>query len=142
MCSLPNNFICMYKFSTLHYQHTIIIIYKVLVYCVYCLYLVFFNLTFILLWDTSTCSVFFLFYLFIKYWNIIEYYNYITMVLISVCNKVIQLYIHTYIYIYIYIYFPMQVITEYWVEFPVLYSKSLLIIYFMYSSVYTLIHKT
>ena len=32
--------------------------------------------------------------------------------------------------------FPIQVITEYWVEFPVLYSRSLLVIYFTYSSVY------
>ena len=33
-------------------------------------------------------------------------------------------------------YFPILVITEYWIEFPVLYSKSLLVIYFIYSSVY------
>ena len=32
--------------------------------------------------------------------------------------------------------FPMYVITEYWVDFPVLYSKSLLILCFIYSSVY------
>ena len=32
--------------------------------------------------------------------------------------------------------FPIQAITEYWVEFPVLYSRSLLVIYFIYSSVY------
>ena len=29
-----------------------------------------------------------------------------------------------------------QAITEYWIEFPVLYSKFLLIIYFIYSSMY------
>ena len=34
---------------------------------------------------------------------------------------------------------PIYVITEYWVEFPVLYSSSLLVIYFIYSSVYMLI---
>ena len=33
-------------------------------------------------------------------------------------------------------YFPIEVITEYWVEFPVLYSRSSLVIYFLYSSVY------
>ena len=32
--------------------------------------------------------------------------------------------------------FPMQVITEYWVEFPVLYSKPLFVISFIYSGVY------
>ena len=31
---------------------------------------------------------------------------------------------------------PMEVITEYQAEFPVLYSRSLLVIYFIYSSVY------
>ena len=34
---------------------------------------------------------------------------------------------------------PIQVITEYWVEFPVLYSRSLLIIYLVYTSLYVLI---
>ena len=32
--------------------------------------------------------------------------------------------------------FPIQVITEYWAEFPVLYNMSLLIVCFKYSSVY------
>ena len=36
-------------------------------------------------------------------------------------------------------YFPLQVITGYQVQFPVPYSRSLLIIYFIYSSVYMLI---
>ena len=31
--------------------------------------------------------------------------------------------------------FPIQVFTKYWVEFPVLYSRSLLVIYFTYSNV-------
>ena len=35
--------------------------------------------------------------------------------------------------------FPVWVITEYWVEFPVLCSRSLLIIYFTYSGIYLLI---
>ena len=32
--------------------------------------------------------------------------------------------------------FPISVITEYWVEFPVLYSRSLEVTYFIYTSVY------
>ena len=41
----------------------------------------------------------------------------------------------------LYIYFfsnscPLWVITQYWVEFPVLYSRSLLVIHFTYNSVY------
>ena len=44
---------------------------------------------------------------------------------------------HIYTYICILLdYFPLQVITRYWMWLPVLYSKSLLIIYFMYSSLY------
>ena len=35
--------------------------------------------------------------------------------------------------------FPIEAITEYWVEFPVLYSMSLLVIYFIFSSVYYVI---
>ena len=35
--------------------------------------------------------------------------------------------------------FLLQVITEYWVEFPVLYSRSLLVTYLIYSSVCMLI---
>ena len=72
----------------------------------------------------------------------------------SVFYIYICVYVCVYIYIYIYICihthththihsfsdsFPIQVITEYWVEFPVLYSRSLLIIYFIYNSVYLLI---
>ena len=45
-------------------------------------------------------------------------------------SKVIQLY--TYMYPFSDS-FPIEVITEYWVEFPVLYNRSLLIIYFMYN---------
>ena len=35
--------------------------------------------------------------------------------------------------------FPIWVVTQYWAEFPVLYYRSLLVIYFKYSSVYMLI---
>ena len=52
-------------------------------------------------------------------------------------ESVIYLSIYLYIYIYIYIYlhsfsncFPILVIREHWVEFRVLYSRSLLVIYF------------
>ena len=44
--------------------------------------------------------------------------------------------------IYIYSFsnsFPLWVITQYWVEFPVLYSRSLLVICFLHSSAYMLI---
>ena len=48
-----------------------------------------------------------------------------------------------YIYIYTFIIssdsFPIQLITEYWVEFPELYSRSLWIIYFIHGSVYMLL---
>ena len=36
-------------------------------------------------------------------------------------------------------YFPLKIIIRYWVELPVLYSKSLLVIYFIYSRKYILI---
>ena len=45
----------------------------------------------------------------------------------------------SYMYTYIHSFldsFPIQAITEYWVEFPVLYSRSLIVIYFIYTSVY------
>ena len=35
--------------------------------------------------------------------------------------------------------FPISVITEYWVDFPVLHSRSMLLIYFINSIVYMLI---
>ena len=45
--------------------------------------------------------------------------------------------IYTYAYIHSFLdSFPIEAITEYWVEFPVLYSRYLLVIYFIYSSVY------
>ena len=44
---------------------------------------------------------------------------------------------YTYTYIHCFLdSIPIHVITEYWVEFPVLYSRFLLVIYFIYSSVY------
>ena len=52
------------------------------------------------------------------------------------------IYISLYIYVYICSFpdsFPFQVITKYWVYFSVLYNRSLLVSYFIYSSVYLLI---
>ena len=49
---------------------------------------------------------------------------------------------YTYTYSYSFLdSFPIWVITEYWLEFPVWYSRSLLVIviYFIYISVYMLI---
>ena len=44
---------------------------------------------------------------------------------------------YTYTYIHCFLdSFPIKVITGYWVEFPVLYSGSLLVIYLIYSSVH------
>ena len=44
---------------------------------------------------------------------------------------------YTYTYIHSFLdSFPIYAITEYWVEFPVLYSRCLLVIYFIYSSGY------
>ena len=44
---------------------------------------------------------------------------------------------YTYTYIHSFLdSFPIEAITEYWVEFPVLYSSSLLVTYFIYSSMY------
>ena len=48
-------------------------------------------------------------------------------------ESVIQIYIYLHSFLDS---FPIKAITEYWVEFPVLYSMSLLVIYFIYSSVY------
>ena len=54
---------------------------------------------------------------------------------------------HIYFYIYVYICsfpdsFSFQVITRYWVYFSVLYNRSLLVSYFIYSSVYLLTPKS
>ena len=45
--------------------------------------------------------------------------------------------IHTLIYTLFWILFPIEAITEYWVELPVLYNRSILVIYFIYGSVYS-----
>ena len=63
---------------------------------------------------------------------------------IGVYSKMNQLYIYTYIHIHTYTYiyllyfrfFSHIAITEHWVEFPVPYSGSLLVTYFIFSNVY------
>jgi len=47
-------------------------------------------------------------------------------------------YTHTYIHSFS-DYFPIKVITEYWEEFPMLYRRFFLVIYFIYTSMYMLI---
>ena len=49
---------------------------------------------------------------------------------------------HTHIYIYIYTHILFHVLCHYnlsWIQFPVLYNKTLLFIYYMYTSLYLLI---
>ena len=53
-------------------------------------------------------------------------------------------YIEKYRYVYFYVYcfsdsFPLEISTKYWTEFPVLHTRSLLVIYFIYSRVHRLI---
>ena len=72
---------------------------------------------------------------------LLKYSWYTVLCQFLVCIKVNQLHIYIYIYIYIYINsflysFSIWAFTEYWVEFLVLYSRSLLFIYFTHSSVY------
>ena len=47
--------------------------------------------------------------------------------------------IHTHVFILFY--FPIYVVTQYWAEFSVLYSRSLLVIHFKYSSVWVVYFK-
>ena len=47
-----------------------------------------------------------------------------------------------YIYILFSYSFPLLVITRYLIEFPLLHNRSLLFIYFIYSSMYMLIAKS
>ena len=55
----------------------------------------------------------------------------------SANESVIRMQIHTYTSIHFFLdSFPTWVITEQWVEFPVLFSRSSLIVYFVYSGVW------
>ena len=72
-------------------------------------------------------------------------YNVVLVSGVQQSDSVIHIYVYVYIYIYIYIYiyvlfqiiFPYRLLQE--IEFSGLYSRSLLIIYFVYNSVYLLI---
>ena len=65
-----------------------------------------------------------------NYWNLVDLQCCVSFKCIV---KSIS-YTHTYIHSFLDS-FPIKVISEYWVEFPVLHSRSLLVIYFMYSCV-------
>jgi len=68
----------------------------------------------------------------------LEYSWFTVLCMFQVYSKLIPLYI--YIYPFFSDSFPILVITEYWIEFFVLYSRSLLIIYFIYSVCESVIH--
>ena len=55
------------------------------------------------------------------------------VVLVSGVQQSESVILYQYIYPLFLIFFPILAITEYEVEFPVLYSRSLLVIYFIYS---------
>ena len=65
--------------------------------------------------------------------NFVLKYSWFTMMCsCQVCSLVIQWCVYS---LYIYSFsdvFPLQVITRYWILFPVLYTKTLLFIYFIY----------
>ena len=77
----------------------------------------------------STFLVFFFLFVFL----LALIYN---VMLVSAVYKVNQLHIYMYAFLDS---FPIYIFTEYCVESPVLCSRSLLVIYFIYSSVYMLI---
>ena len=84
-------------------------------------------------WLTLSVSIYFL-----NLYFILEY-SWLTMLCqFHVYSKVIQLYIYMYPFFFRF-FSHIGHCVEYWVEFPVLYSGSLLVIYLMYSSVCTLI---
>ena len=83
-------------------------------------------------WLTPRWGEFFeLFYfieIFISYWNIVDLQCYVSF------RCAAKWFSYTYTCIYSFSNsFPIEVITEYWVEFPVIYSRTLLVIYFIYS---------
>ena len=87
------------------------------------------------LYNGSSCNLFpapvsFFFFLINFHWSIVDLHC------VSLrCTAKWFGYTYTYIHSFLDS-FPIQVITEYWVEFPVLYSRSLIVIYFIYGSVY------
>ena len=80
------------------------------------------------LFSLSTFTNLFLYCLFFLYrWLTTLFYS-------QVCSQVVQLHIYTSLYIFSDS-FLLQVIIGCWVQFPALFSKSLLFIYFMYGNV-------
>ena len=82
--------------------------------------------------ESSTCSTYLLALSIVKiffYWSIVDLQCHVSF------RCTAQWFSYTYIYIYV-IYISVK--TKYWIYFPVLYSRSLLVIYFLYSSVYML----
>ena len=75
-----------------------------------------------------------LFYLFIL--------NFLSILLCCVSFRCTAKWIsYTYTYVHSFLdSFPSHAISEYWIEFPALCSRSLLVIYFIYNSVYVLSH--
>ena len=75
------------------------------------------------------------YFLTFNFYFILEY-SWFTMY-VTLVSSVQQhdLVIHTHIFILFQILFPIKVITEYWAKFPVVYSRSLWTIYFIYNSV-------
>ena len=89
-----------------------------------------YNSKYFILFYFSTAKHF-IYFLIIFYWSIVD-----LQCCISFCYTAKWI-SYTYTYIHSFLdSFPIQVITEYWVEFPVLYSRSLLVVYFIYSSGY------
>ena len=70
--------------------------------------------------------IIFLNLIFILYWSIVDLQCCISF------RHTAKWFSYTYTYTYS---FPIKLITEYWVEFPVLCSRSLLVIYCIYNSV-------
>ena len=72
-----------------------------------------------------------------------KWFSYMCLCIYIYTHTLLYLYINVYIYICIYVFFfsffPIQVITRCWIQFPILYSRSLLFIYFIYSNMYPLI---
>ena len=67
------------------------------------------------------------------YWSIVHLYCYVSFRCTAKWISYTYTYIHSLFFLDT---FPIYAITEYWVEFPVLYSRFLLVIYFMCSSMY------
>ena len=89
----------------------------------------------------STMSTMQKLFYFLFYWNIVDLQWCVSFR--CTANWFTHTHTHTHIHTHTHTYkyigsFPLKVITRYWVESPVLYSRSLLVIYFMYDFSLTL----